>query len=259
MTSNRIDSAVRQQFGKQAAYYVRSQVHMSGDTLDILVDWAQPRATDRALDVATGVGFTGFAFAPHAGQVVAYDLTHEMLREAIGIAGQRGLANVRFVQGPAEHLPFANDTFDIYTCRTAPHHFFSVPDFLAEACRVLKPGGQFLMADTVTVEDPEVDAWQNRIELLRDPSHVRDYAPSEWLRFIGQAGLSTLRADLALHTHLTFNDWVERSGTPPAVVDELRAAYLNPPNAVARAFAIEPQDGDIAFAWPVLTVQAVKP
>ena len=59
MTSNRIDSAVRQQFGKQAAYYVHSQVHMSGDTLDILVDWAQPRATDRALDVATGVGFTG--------------------------------------------------------------------------------------------------------------------------------------------------------------------------------------------------------
>ena len=160
--------------------------------------------------------------------MVAYDLTHEMLREAIGIAGQRSLTNVRFVQGPAEHLPFADDTFDIYTCRTAPHHFFSVPDFLAEACRVLKPGGQFLMADTVTVEDPEVDAWQNRIELLRDPSHVRDYAPSEWLRFIGQAGLSTLRADLALHTNLTFNDWVERSGTPPAVVDELPRSLSQP-------------------------------
>lgn len=253
-----VAQAVQQQFGRQAALYTRSAVHMSGDTLEILVEWAQPAAHHRVIDVATGVGFTGFAFARRAGSVVAYDLTQPMLQQAAALARQRSLGNVRFVQGPAERLPFHDATFDIYTCRTAPHHFFDVPAFLAEARRVLKPGGQFLMADTVTTEDPAIDRWENAIELLRDPSHVRNYAPSEWLRMIGGAGLETLRADLSLRTHLTFHDWVERSGNPPDVVAGLRRRFLEAPDPVRRTFAITPQDGDIAFSWPVLVVQAIR-
>ena len=210
------------------------------------------------LDVAAGVGFTGFALAPHAAAVVAYDLTTEMLHQAIGLCQRRGLANVSFVQGAAEHLPFPNASLDIYTCRTAPHHFFSVPHFLSEAYRVVRPGGQFLMADTVTVADALVDRWQNKVELLRDPSHVRDYAPSEWFRLLGDAGWVAERTDLRLRTHLSFCDWVERSGSSPDVVQELRRLFASAPPAADEAFQITSEGDDFAFSWPVLVVRAVR-
>lgn len=250
--------AVQDQFGRRAAFYTQSRFHMSGDTLDILVDWGRPSDHHRVLDIATGAGFTGFAFARHAASVVAYDLTREMLQQAVGIAGQRGLKNVWCVQGPAERLPFRDGAFDICTCRTASHHFYDVPAFLRESHRVLKPGGLLLMADTATGEDPDIDRWEHETELLRDPSHVRNYAPSEWLRMIGVSGLTPLRADMALRTELGFNDWVERSGNPPDVVVQLRARFLSAPAAVTRAFRIRPDGDDIAFSWPVLAVVAVK-
>ncbi len=250
--------AVQDQFGRQAAVYTQSRFHMSGDTLDILVDWGRPSGQHRVLDIATGAGFTGFAFAGRAGSVVAYDLTLGMLRQAIGIAGQRGLKNVRFVQGPAECLPFRDGAFDLCTCRTASHHFYDVPAFLTESHRVLKPGGLLLIADTATGEDADIDRWEHETELLRDPSHVRNYSPSEWLRMIGISGLTPRRADLSLRTELGFNDWVERSGNPPDVVDQLRARFLSAPAAVTRAFRIRPDGDDIAFSWPVFAVVAVK-
>ncbi len=252
-------SAAQEQFGRQAAYYVRSQTHATGDTLQTLVEWAQPKGTERALDVGTGTGFTAFAFAPHVASAAAYDLTSQMLQEAVAIARQRGLSNVAYVQGAAERLPFPDDTFDIHTCRTAAHHFQSVADYLAEARRVLKPGGQILMVDTVTTEDAEVDRWHNHVELLRDPSHVRDYSPSEWMGFFRAAGLRVTRSNTTFWTGLTFLDWVERSGTPPDAAQELRRLFAAAMPTVARALEIIPRGDDFSFSWPVLVVQAVKP
>ncbi|MBI2887200.1 MAG: methyltransferase domain-containing protein [Chloroflexi bacterium] len=258
MTEDRGSLAAQQQFGRQAAYYVRSRAHATGDSLQGVVALAQPASTERALDVATGTGFTAFAVAPHAAYVVAYDLTQEMLREAIALGQRREIANVRYVQGMAEGLPFPDDTFDLFTCRTAPHHFASVPQFLAEARRVLRPGGRLVVADTVTTEDSEVDRWQNRVELLRDPSHVRDYAPSEWLRFLAGAGLTVTETVHSYRTHLSFFDWVERSGTPPEAVVELRRLFLSAPPSVVRALQVRAEGEEFHFAWPVLLARAVK-
>ena len=94
------------------------------------------------------------AFAPHVAQVVATDITPEMLAEAAKLAAQQGLANVETATADAEALPFADASFDLVSCRIAPHHFANVPRFVAEAARVLKPGGTFALVDNIA---PDAD------------------------------------------------------------------------------------------------------
>src|SRR5207247_2394806 len=127
---------------------------------------------------------------PRVAEVVGLDVSEGMLGKAREQARAAGVRNVRFQAGAAEALPFPDASFDLVTCRVAPHHFVSVPKFVAETRRVLRAGGRLLVADTAVPDgSKEVDEWQNRVEALRDPSHVRNFTPSEWRKFVTAAGL----------------------------------------------------------------------
>ena len=76
------------------------------------------------------------------------------------------MTNVEFQVAAAEALPFASGSFDIVTCRIAPHHFQDVPAFLSESYRVLRTSGLFCMIDTVCPESERLIRWQNRVEKL---------------------------------------------------------------------------------------------
>src|SRR5437016_4878028 len=115
--SQAIYDLVQSQFGPVADQYTTSHSHDNPVELARLVALAQPRPSDRVLDVATGAGHTALAFAPHVAEVIAYDLTAAMLDEVNRNASQRGLLNVRTLQGPAESLPFPDDSFEIVTVR----------------------------------------------------------------------------------------------------------------------------------------------
>lgn len=105
---------------------------------------------------------------------------------------------------------------DNVTCPVAPHHFLSVERFCAETFRVLKPGGQFLIADTgVPVGLPEVDAWQNRVEALRDTSQLRNYSLSEWRALVKTAGLQVEEsAKLEEEAKMSLEDWMKKWAAP---------------------------------------------
>ncbi len=150
--------AVRSQFGRQASWYTVSKVHGESVGLTALLRMASPSSKDRALDVATGTGFTALALAPHCREVVGVDFTPGMLREARGLRETRGIANLRFCLGDAEALPFREGGFDIVTCRHASHHFPHVSVALGEMARVVRPGGRVVLDDTCTPEDPELAA-----------------------------------------------------------------------------------------------------
>src|SRR5215469_12622498 len=121
--SDLIHERAQAQFGATAAAYTTSTGHGDASALGKLVQMAEARATDRVLDVATGAGHTALAFAPHVREVIAYDLTEAMLHETEKNAAARGLTNVATQQGPAETLPFPDESFDIAVVRLASHHF----------------------------------------------------------------------------------------------------------------------------------------
>ena len=181
MNDNR--DLVKQRFGATAENYVRSTDHSQGESLDRLLALVDPQPGWRALDIATGGGHTALAVAPRVGEVVATDLTAEMLAAAERFIRGQGVENVTFREADAMALPFGDAEFDLVTCRIAPHHFPDCAQFVREAARVLRPGGVAAMVDNVVPDDLGAARHINAIEKLRDPSHNWAYTAADWLSF----------------------------------------------------------------------------
>ena len=171
----------------RAASYVESDAHREGEDLDLLVDWAAGART--ALDVATGGGHVARRLRDAGIRVVTSDPA----------PGMRADVTCR-----AESLPFADDAFDVVACRTAAHHFDDVRAAVGEMARV--SGDRILIVDTVHMGDDVEEA-----EVLRDPSHVRNYTEAEWRGFLDEAGLRIEQLEALEHT-FDFAAWLARTG-----------------------------------------------
>jgi ubiquinone/menaquinone biosynthesis C-methylase UbiE len=184
-----------------------------------------------------------------------------MLTQARANAKNEGLSNVTFEKGAAESLPFNDASFDKVTCRVAPHHFLSVERFCLEAHRVLKPGGKLLIADTGVPDGlPEVDLWQNRVEALRDTSHVRNHPLSEWQGLMKAAGFQVEEsAELEEEALVSLEDWMKKSGCVGEAAAEVRKMFAEAPPEARRIFSIQPMaDGDVGFRWLRVVLAAVR-
>lgn len=239
--------AVRRQFGAVAAAYATSAVHASGANLRLLVETAALRGGEDVLDLGCGAGHTALALAPFARSITAVDLTPEMLAVAKGLAAERQVQNVEFRHADATHLPFEAASFDLVTSRYSAHHYSDPAAALREVARVLAPGGQFLLVDTIAPEDPALDTFLNAAELLRDASHVRDCRASEWERLFLAAALVP-QVLMRSSIELDGESWVRRSQTPPPMVAALRALFAAA-GPVAQA-VLEIQNGE-RWSWTV--------
>jgi len=186
-------SVVREEFTRQAAAYAAAAVITNEERLGRLVTAIKPRPSDRALEVATGPGYGAFALAARCGEVVGLDLTDAPLQIAERNRRERAVANLRFETGDAENLSFGDGGFDIAVCRFAFHHFEDPSRVLAEMCRVCRPGGTVAIEDLYLSEIPERARYANHIERLRDPSHTRALALSEFMQMFARAGIEIQR------------------------------------------------------------------
>ncbi len=239
MSTNSPESvaSVRRQFGAVAAAYATSAVHASGPDLKALVEAAGLTGREQVLDLGCGAGHTALNLAPGAAHVTAVDVTPEMLDTAAGLAEQRGITNITFRLADVSELPFEDRTFDIVASRFSAHHYADPARALAEAARVLRPGGRFLLVDTIAPEDPALDTFYNATELLRDGSHVRNWRISEWRGMFTAAGFTT-EVLLEFPIDLGGDSWVQRSQTPPAMVDAIKALFAGATLAARAAFAL---------------------
>lgn len=234
----------REQFGPNAAKYTTSKPHAKGASLKRLPELVDPQPDWHALDIATGGGHCAFAFAPLVEHVIATDVTDEMLQAAAGVAADREITNISFESADAHDLQYDDDSFQLVTCRIAPHHFADPAKFVREVARVLQPGGRFGLVDNLAPESPADAVWLDDFERRRDPSHLRCLPASEWRQLARDAGLTEIAADTMPKT-MNFAGWADNMSVSSEVRLELLEDLSNAPQ-VCREWlqpSIDP-DGD---------------
>ena len=247
---------VRDSFRQTAVNYTRSSFHTSNVRLQEVIELARPMRGDLALDVATGTGNTAFALAPHVRRVVGLDLTRQMLDEARRIARERQITNIDWVIGDAERLPFADETFDVYTVRAAPHHFPDVEAFIAEAFRTLKPGRDAAFVDCA----PPLPARDvlHEVEVRRDPSHVRSLTVEEWVAKLEAAGFQVESAQ-SRELDWDYEEWMGNMNVPPERRAELARVIESAQGEARVQLHPERREGRLWHAYWHALIRAHKP
>jgi SAM-dependent methyltransferase len=171
--------------------------------------------------------------------MVALDPSPGMLAAVSKAAVAKGLPQIEVRQGNAETLPSDDGSFDLVCTRYSAHHWTRLEQAMREFARVLAPGGHALVIDTLGHEDALVDTFMQSIELLRDPSHVRNRSVPEWRSLLRSAGLVELERT-EWPTRLEFLSWVERMHAPADRVAVIRSLEEGAPREVREALAIEP-------------------
>jgi len=234
------DQSVVAQFDPKAEAYFASAVHSAGPDLQRAGHLVHQSGLDGTmLDVGCGAGHLSFTLARHFQRVVAIDLSTAMLATVRAAAAQRDLPQIEVQQASAQALPFPDGHFDLVSSRYSAHHWHDVRAALREMRRVTRPGGLLLLIDIIGDESPLIDTHLQAIELLRDPSHVRDHSSSQWRAMLSEAGFD-LHHEASWPTRLEFGSWIARMRTPPDVVEVIRTLLVNAAAEVRAGLAVEP-------------------
>jgi ubiquinone/menaquinone biosynthesis C-methylase UbiE len=116
---------------------------------DRIVELAEPRRDDLVVDLGAGTGLLARALAPRVHEVVAVDLSERMLARLDDEVAADGLYNVETVVGDLRRLPLEDESATLVVSNYAFHHLHDTGKelALAEARRILRPGGRLVICD----------------------------------------------------------------------------------------------------------------
>ena len=251
------EELVKKQFGSNAEKYVKSKIHAQGPDLQYIVQQIETRHHTRLLDIATGGGHVANILAPMFKEVVALDLTEKMLEKAKSFIKQNGHANVSFVEGNAESLPFADCSFDTITCRIAAHHFVNPAQFIFEVNRTLEDNGLFILIDNVSPENNEFDTFYNFIEKKRDPSHERALKKTEWITLLEKNGLQ-LQSCFTFDKKFNFDWWCDMMDVPMQKREKLTECMMKTPNEMQEYFNIQFENNKVESFYTEMSMFICK-
>jgi demethylmenaquinone methyltransferase/2-methoxy-6-polyprenyl-1,4-benzoquinol methylase len=215
------EGLVREVFSSVAARYDLMNDLMSAGVhriwKDAMVEWLNPRPGWKSIDVAGGTGDIAFRIVDMArtrggeATVTVCDINEKMVGEGKRRADARGEAAITWTVGDAEALPAPDNSFDSYSIAFGIRNVTHIEKALAEARRVLKPGGRFLCLEFSHVDVPGLDTLYDvySFKLLpkmgdwvaKDAQSYRYLAESirrfpsreKFARMIGDAGLGQVK------------------------------------------------------------------
>ena len=243
------------QFTRQAVPFSTAPGIKDERALALLVTESEAGPDDTVLDVACGPGLVAAAFARVTRHVTGIDVTPAMLARARELTA--GLDNVSFDQGDVAPLPYDAATFSVVVSRFAFHHFPDPRAVLAEMCRVCRPGGRVVVCDLLASDDPAKASAFHRIEMLRDPSHVRALALDELRGLFAAVGLpvpSTRRYRLPFELEGVLG----RSFPRPEDVPTIRAAYVAAVDDDGLGLGTHRVGDEVRSAYPVVILTAPR-
>jgi SAM-dependent methyltransferase len=243
------------QFTRQATPFATAPSIKDEEALSLIVTFSGAGPDDTVLDVACGPGIVACAFARVVRHVTGIDLTPAMLDRARTLQQERGLTNVTWKLGDVLPLPYPDASFSIVVSRFAFHHFLEPGRVLAEMRRVCAPGGAVMVVDSAPAPD-KASAF-NRMEKLRDPSHVRALPVDQHLRLFRDAGLPEPR-QTSYRLEGELESLLARSFPNPGDADRIRDLFAASLGDDALGIGAR-RDGDrIRYGYPVAVLAATR-
>jgi SAM-dependent methyltransferase len=184
---------------ERAELYRTSKTHAEGDDLDAVVELCNPHAGVKVLDVATGGGHVARRLRAEGAEVVTCDSSPGMRPDVIT---------------SAEHLPFADGSFDVVVSRIAAHHFDDLGQAMGEMVRVTN---RVLVLEDMLLRTEE----EQEAEKLRDPTHKRSLSADEWRDLLVDAGLE-VEQELFFSKEHDMDEWLARTGCTGADATRVR-------------------------------------
>ncbi|MDO5291850.1 MAG: class I SAM-dependent methyltransferase [bacterium] len=156
----------------------------------MLIDSLHIFGVSSVLDLGTGTGYLAFPIAKQHKDcfVTGLDIVKDALRRNEELAKKEKIENIEFVSYDGINIPFENNSFDAVVTRYCLHHIIGMQDMFHEIYRILKPGGQLLLADP-TPNAQDGDRFVDKYMQLKKDEHVRFYTKDELVHMAGLAGL----------------------------------------------------------------------
>lgn len=248
--------AIRQEYKKQAPSWATKEI--SSDLLWV-VDRLNLQPHYVVLDVAAGTSLLGRAISPHVSQVVASDITEEMLAQGREEAARDGTHNIRFEQGTAEDLPYPDASFDVVVTRFSVHHFIDPAAVVSEMGRVCRPEGKVVVVDMVAPQREKLALRYNDLERLRDRTHTQALTAPGLNQLVGDAGLDNID-HYSREVEVNASNWLGSAQVGPGEREQILAA-LNEDLEGSSKTGLRPftRDGELMFRHMWEMVVAEKP
>jgi SAM-dependent methyltransferase len=244
------NSLILDQFTRQATPFSTAPGIADEQTLRMIVAASRPRPDDTVLDLACGGGLVVCALAPHVRHATGIDLTPAMLARAHALAAEKGLTNISWQEGDIRVLPWPDATFSIVTTRFSLHHLPDPLGTMREMKRVCRPGGRVVVVDMYASEDPEKAAAWNRLEVLRDPSHVRALSLTELRALFPAAGLPEPEATF-YELRGEVGSLLARSFPNPGDEGRIVALFKEQAERDSMGIEVRSDNGTLRYAYPV--------
>jgi SAM-dependent methyltransferase len=212
------------QFTRQAESYARVTGSLAPPRPPALHALLQPDPTDLALEVCCGPGALALALAPAVRHVIGMDLTSAMLEQAKLRQASSGIANVDWICGDIQEIPFENAHFAIVMCSSAFHHLVQPRHAFREMLRVCRPGGRIMIRDVMPA--PEKVERYDATEKLRDPSHTHALTVDEMRALGSGSAVDEVSLTTSVTPAVPLEAVLATSFPTECSLDDLRSLFL---------------------------------